>query len=64
MKYFRVYNRWRNLIYEVTSINPSMGWDGKFKGANQPMDTYVWVVEVVDVLGKTIKKSGNTILIR
>ena len=41
-----------------------MGWDGKFKGAVQPMDTYVWVVEVVDVLGKTIKKSGNTILIR
>jgi gliding motility-associated-like protein len=64
MRYFRVYNRWGNMIYEVTSINPSMGWDGKYKGANQPMDTYVWVVEVVDVLGKTIKKSGNTILIR
>ena len=64
MKYFRVYNRWGNMIYEVTSINPSMGWDGKYRGAAQPMDTYVWVVEVVDVLGKTIKKSGNTILIR
>jgi gliding motility-associated-like protein len=35
---FRIYNRLGQVVFE--SGSPSDGWDGKFKGALQPMDAY------------------------
>ena len=64
LKYFRVYNRWGNLVYELKGIQPTMGWDGRYRGVAQPMEGYVWIAEAVDVLGKTLKAKGNTLLIR
>ena len=64
LKYFRVYNRWGNLVYETRQAGLLGGWDGTYKGQKQPMETFVWVAEGVDALGKTIKASGNTLLIR
>ncbi len=62
--YFRVYNRWGNLIFETNSGNPASGWDGKYKGLLQPVETYTWVAEGIDIDGIIIKKSGNTILLK
>jgi gliding motility-associated-like protein len=62
INYFRVYNRWGNLVFESRTANA--GWDGRFKGVLQPMETYVWVVEGITDGGKTIRSSGNTTLIR
>lgn len=64
LNYFRVYNRWGNLVFETNSGNPSLGWDGKVKGLSQPPETFTWTVEGIDVDGILIRKSGNTFLIR
>jgi gliding motility-associated-like protein len=52
----RVYNNWGQLIFETN--DQLEGWDGKFKGVDQPLGVYVWVVEVEMLNSKTIKKTG------
>lgn len=60
--YFSVYNRWGNLIF--TSEDPNMGWDGRFKGVAQPVETYLWIAEGIDLQGKKIVQKGMTTLVR
>jgi gliding motility-associated-like protein len=62
LKYFRVFNRWGQLVFETNSIG--IGWDGMFKGKPQVMDVYTWTAEAVGVSGKTIKRMGNSVLLR
>lgn len=62
LKYFRVYNRWGQLLYETK--NAGEGWDGTFRGVKQPMETYSWIAEGIDIYGKLIKRSGATLLLR
>jgi gliding motility-associated-like protein len=62
LHFFKVYNRWGQLVFETNTIGK--GWDGNIKGVRQPTETYTWVLECVDARGKTIKKSGKTLLIR
>lgn len=64
MKVFRIYNRWGVLLYDNKNANMSSGWDGKYLGVDQPIETYVWMAEGVDEDGKIIRRSGNTVLIR
>jgi gliding motility-associated-like protein len=64
MRYFTIMNRWGNVIYNNKNASLTTGWDGTFKGTKLPMDTYVWIAEGIDVDGKIITRSGNTILIR
>jgi gliding motility-associated-like protein len=61
-KYYRIFNRWGQLVFSTT--NAELGWDGFFKGKSQPTGTYVWAVEGVDYFGKTIQLKGTVILIR
>ena len=60
--YFNVYNRWGNLIF--TTGDPGTGWDGTFKGVAQPVETYLWIAEGIDVAGKKIVQKGMTSLVR
>ncbi|HEY0058509.1 MAG TPA: PKD domain-containing protein [Flavisolibacter sp.] len=62
LKRFRVYNRWGNLVFETS--NPSIGWDGNWKGERQRSETYLWYCEAVGSDGSIIKKSGSVTLIR
>ena len=39
---FKIYNRWGNLVFSSNDI--SKGWDGKYQGKDQPIDTYIYVV--------------------
>ena len=64
MKLFRIYNRWGVLLYDNKNANVGSGWDGKYLGVDQPIETYVWIAEGIDVDGKTIRRSGNSVLIR
>jgi gliding motility-associated-like protein len=59
---YKVYNRWGNLVFETT--DSSKGWDGKFRYADQPAETYIWLVEGVDTAGKEVKRTGMFTLIR
>lgn len=62
LKYFRIYNRWGQMIFETTDIN--QGWDGRFQGVPQPLGTYVYVIEATTSTGKPFYKQGNITLIR
>lgn len=47
--YLRVYNNWSQLVYECENCDftqPNTGWDGTFKGSQQPNGTYYFVSEV------------------
>lgn len=65
--YFRVFNRWGVLMYETKQAGTpgnGVGWDGNYKGKAQPFDTYTWVAEGIDLDGKPVKLSGNSVLLR
>jgi gliding motility-associated-like protein len=62
LNYFRVYNRWGQLIFSTTVLHT--GWDGTFGGKEQPSGTYVWMAEGVTLQGKLITKKGVVTLIR
>ncbi|HKZ66385.1 MAG TPA: T9SS type B sorting domain-containing protein, partial [Chitinophagaceae bacterium] len=62
LKYFRVFNRWGQLMFETNIIG--QGWDGMFHGQPQVMDTYTWTVEATGEDGKYFKRAGNSVLLR
>jgi gliding motility-associated-like protein len=61
---FKIFNRWGILVFESSSLDPDLGWDGTIKGKDQPADTYTWVVYGIGQTGKPISKSGSVVLIR
>jgi len=62
VRYFRVYNRWGKMLYQMQSDKP--GWDGTINGARQETQTVVWMIEAEDVDGKIHKRQGTTVLLR
>jgi gliding motility-associated-like protein len=62
LNYFRVYNRWGNLLFETKNL--SEGWDGAYKGEPQGMGVYVYDIQAVSSTGKTFNKKGNVTLLR
>jgi gliding motility-associated-like protein len=62
LKYFRVFNRWGQMVFETNVIGK--GWDGIFKGTPAIMDVYTWTAEAIGLDGKYYKKAGNAVLIR
>lgn len=62
LNYFRIYNRWGNLIFETT--NPSIQWDGNHLNIPAPSGTYIWIVDGECDNGKRIQKQGNVFLVR
>jgi gliding motility-associated-like protein len=62
LKYFKVYNRWGQLVFETNTIGS--GWDGTIKEVKQPVETYSWILECTDIRGNKLKKSGKSLLIR
>jgi gliding motility-associated-like protein len=62
LNYFQVYNRWGQKVFE-TNIEGN-GWDGKYRGVIQPIETYTWIAEGVGLDGKIVKRSGGTLLMR
>jgi len=61
--YFRVYNRWGNLIYSHNK-NDGQGWDGTIGGLKQNTGTFIWMVRATDILGNVHFKKGTVVLIR
>ena len=62
LKYFKVFDRWGQLVYQTNEFGK--GWDGVYKGTRQPMESYLWIAEGIDVYGKAIKRTGSSILVR
>jgi hypothetical protein len=62
LAFFRVYNRWGQLVYSTTRIGD--GWDGRINGHLEDSGTYVWLVEGSTYTGKIIAHKGTMILVR
>jgi gliding motility-associated-like protein len=59
---FAIYNRWGQKVFETNSHK--IGWDGRFKGALQPMDVYAYTLEVNFTDGTKATRKGDITLIR
>ncbi len=62
LEFFRVFNRYGELVFETSEIGK--GWDGIYKGVKQPSANFVWSLKGVDRKGETKIMKGNAILIR
>jgi gliding motility-associated-like protein len=59
----RIFDRWGVLLFETNSID-GRGWDGKYRGADQPMGVYVYQIQVSFEDGKSESYNGNVTLLR
>lgn len=62
LNYFKIFNRWGQVVFETTDIEK--GWDGTFNGKAQPLGVYVYLISAVTDLGKPFTKEGNVTLVR
>ncbi len=62
LHYFRVYNRWGQLMYNTVRMGE--GWDGSAGGRIQDGGTYVWMAEGTDYLGRIIARKGVMVMVR
>ncbi len=62
IKYFRVYNRWGQLIFDLRSN--SRGWDGKINGTEQASQVVVWIAEGVGANKSIYRQKGTCVLVR
>ncbi|HEY0272166.1 MAG TPA: PKD domain-containing protein, partial [Chitinophaga sp.] len=58
----KIFNRQGLLVFQ--SNDPQIGWDGKYKGAEQPMDAYAYEVTLVFTDGTKANKAGSVTLLR
>lgn len=59
---FRIYNNWGELIFETNDA--SKGWDGTWKGVDQPVGVYIWTFVVDMYNNRQVRKNGDVTLIR
>ena len=62
LQYFRIFNRWGQLVFSTTRLGD--GWDGSVGGKPQPDGSFVWMVQGTSYTGVTITKKGVMTLIR
>ncbi|MBL7743842.1 MAG: gliding motility-associated C-terminal domain-containing protein [Chitinophagaceae bacterium] len=56
-----IFNRWGELLFRTTDIYAC--WDGKYKGSDQPIGAYIYMIRATTSCGPTFKK-GTFLLIR
>jgi gliding motility-associated-like protein len=67
VKSLRVFDRWGEVVFEKQNFpvnDASVGWDGRYKGADPKPDVYVYQVEVFCTNGDIIRFDGNVALIK
>ena len=57
-----IYNRLGEKIFETSDM--TKGWDGTFRGVKQPMDIYVWVVQLTSLNNIEQKVRGIVTLLK
>ncbi len=61
-EYFRVYNRYGQMVFETTQW--LKGWDGTFMGKKQPIDAYVWMIKGLSRDGKIVEMKGQVLIVQ
>ena len=59
---FEIFNRWGQSVFITT--DKMQGWDGKLNGIEQPIETYVYYLEVQCYGGVDKKLKGDITLVR
>lgn len=59
---FVIFNRWGEKIYETDDLK--FRWDGKYKGADQPQDVYMFYCVYTGFDGKKYSTKGTITLLR
>jgi gliding motility-associated-like protein len=62
--YFRVFNRWGNMVFQTNDTRRENGWNGKYNGLDQPAGSYNWIAQAVDLGGKVVSRSGTVMLLK
>jgi gliding motility-associated-like protein len=62
LNYFRVFNRWGQLMFSTTTLND--GWDGKYAGRDQSSGVFIWMVQGITKDDHVINKKGTVAMIR
>ncbi|WP_207494987.1 gliding motility-associated C-terminal domain-containing protein [Aridibaculum aurantiacum] len=58
----RIFNQWGEMIYETRDMQ--RGWDGSYKGRQQPVGVYVYAASITLRDGSNIVKKGSFSLVR
>lgn len=67
VRYFRIYNRLGQLVYERTNFqlnDKAHGWDGTFKGQKLTPDVFVFSTSMICDNNEVFELSGNISLVR
>ena len=64
LKYFRIYNRGGQLVYDYNYNSNQNGWDGKIGGIPQSTGVYVWMFRGTGWDKRTYTQKGTLALIR
>lgn len=59
---FRVYNRFGQIVFETSQLQK--GWNGRYKGIDQPQGAYIWIFTYTSLSGRTKLFRGTTVLIQ
>jgi gliding motility-associated-like protein len=57
-----IYNRWGEVVFKTD--DPHKGWDGKYKGLQQPEGNYIWQISLTTKDGEKVSAYGSVVLIR
>jgi gliding motility-associated-like protein len=57
-----IYDRWGQQVFETTDI--ATGWDGTFKGAPSPTESYTYFFTITYLDGKVTAREGSLMLLR
>jgi gliding motility-associated-like protein len=60
--HLEIFNRWGQMVFSTDDV--TQGWDGKFNGHDQNIDTYVYTVKAETVHGYQFEMKGTVLLIR
>ncbi|NJN35426.1 MAG: T9SS type B sorting domain-containing protein [Saprospiraceae bacterium] len=67
VRYFRIFNRWGEQVFENKNFQPNNeqdGWDGRHNGNRAKEDVYVWVMEIELLNGLIEQFKGDVTLLR
>jgi gliding motility-associated-like protein len=62
VRYFRIFNRWGQLIFETKTDRP--GWNGTLKGNPVSSQVVVWMLEGLGADNKIYTRKGTSVLVR
>ncbi|TVQ46548.1 MAG: hypothetical protein EA362_07580 [Saprospirales bacterium] len=67
VKQFSIFDRWGSRVHHVANVSHDQSglfWNGKFRDESAPEGVYVYLLEYLDLGGRTHFKSGDFLLIR